>query len=165
MRRQLDAEIALCCEELRSLGAEGGAATMVDPLIRFVNSSDLRRWMKDPIVKVLTDMNSVDYGDDAAVSKRAKGVIKQLSRLAVMAPKALKPVMDAMKPKIEAYAKRSKSTSADLVALLNDVGSILVRTAVNDAKYAKLPELGQILAALRLPAAQVLKPAPQAQPP
>ena len=164
MRRRLEAEIALCCEELESLhclGADAGA--MLDPLLQFVKGSDLSRWVKGSIVKVLTQMNSVDYGDDAAVSKRAKGVIEQFMRLAVWAPRALKPVLDAVKPKIEAYAKNSGSTSADLVALLNDVGSILV--AVRDAKYAKLPELGEILAALRLPAAQVLKPAPQPQPP
>ena len=162
MRRRLDAEIALCCEELESLHCLGGA--MLDPLLQFAKDSDLG-WARGSVMKVLTDLNSVDYGDDAAVSKRAKGVIKHFKRLAIMAPRALKPVLDAMKPVIEAYANNSGSTSADLVALLNNVGSILVRTAVHDAKYAKLPELGEILAALRLPAAQVLKPAPQPQPP
>jgi len=162
MRRRLDAEIALCCEELESLHCLGGA--MLDPLLQFVKGSDLSRWVKGSVVKVLTQMNSVDYGDDAAVSKRAKGVIEQFMRLLVVwAPRALKPVLDAVKPKIEAYVKNRGSTSADLVALLNDVGSILV--TVRNAKYAKLSELGEILAALRLPAAQVLKPAPQPQPP
>lgn len=160
MRRRLEAEIALCCEELESLHCLGGA--MLDPLLQFAKDSDLG-WARGSVMKVLTDLNSVDYGDDAAVSKRAKGVIKRFQRLAMMAPRALKPVLDEMKPRIEAYANNSGSTSADLVALLNDVGSILV--AVRDAKYAKLPELGEILAALRLPAAQVLKPAPQPQPP
>ena len=161
MRRRLDAEIALCCEELESLHCLGGA--MLDPLLQLAKDSDLG-WARGSIVRVLTDMNSVDYGDDAAVSKRAKGVIEQFMRLlAVWAPRALKPVLDAVKPKIEAYVKNRGSTSADLVALLNDVGSILV--TVRNAKYAKLSELGEILAALRLPAAQVLKPAPQPQPP
>jgi hypothetical protein len=158
MRRRLDAEIVLCCEELESLHCLGGA--MLDPLLQFAKDSDLG-WARGSIMKVLTDMNSVDYGDDAAVSKRAKGVIKRFQRLAMMAPRALKPVLDEMKPRIEAYANNSGSTSADLVALLNDFGSILVRMGVTDKKYAKL---GEILAALRLPTARVLKPALQPQP-
>ena len=78
MRRRLEAEIALCCEELESLHCLGGA--MLDPLLQFAKDSDLG-WARGSVMKVLTDLNSVDYGDDAAVSKRAKGVIKHFKRL------------------------------------------------------------------------------------